>query len=58
MFDWNKAEAHLTACEKVYAGIDTAGYLVYNYVICPLRARFINGERSEQLYKEIMATQL
>ena len=58
MFNWRKAEEHLTACEKEYSVIDTAGYLVLNYVIDPLRDRLRKGERSEELYREIMGTQL
>lgn len=58
MFDWRQAEEHLTACEKVYAAIDSAGYLVLNCVVYPLRDRLIKGERSEALFHEIMETQL
>lgn len=58
MCDWCKAEEHLTDCEKAAARFDSAGYLVFKYVICPLRDRFIKGERTEQLFNEIMATQL
>lgn len=58
MVDWCKAEEHLTACEKVYAVIDSAGFLVLNYVIEPMRDRFEKGERTELLWKDIMATQL
>ena len=58
MFDWRIAEEHLTACEKVYAAIDSAGYLVLNYVVDPLRDRFSKGERTEALFHEIMETQL
>jgi len=57
MVDWCKAEEHLTACEKVYAVIESAGYLVLNYVIYPLRERLDKGERTEELYNEIMETQ-
>lgn len=56
MFDWNKAEKRLTDCEKEYAVFDSAGYLVLNYVICPLQDRLRKGERSEELFHEIMAT--
>jgi hypothetical protein len=58
MYDWNKAEAHLTACEKEYSVICSAGYLVLNYVIYPLRDRLNRGERSKKLWMDIMATQL
>ncbi len=56
MFDWSKAEEHLAACEKEYGVIECAGYLVLNYVILPLRERFSKGERSEELFREIMET--
>lgn len=58
VFDWNKAEEHLAACEKEYSVIDTAGYLILNYVICPLRERLSKGERTEALFHEIMGTSL
>lgn len=58
MFDWSMAEEHLEACEKEYSVFDTAGYLVLNYVIIPLRDRLSKGERSEELYHEIMETSL
>jgi hypothetical protein len=54
MFDWNKAEEHLADCEKEYAIMDSAGYLILNYVICPIRDRISKGERSEELFNEIM----
>jgi hypothetical protein len=57
MLDWNKAEEHLSACEECYGVIETAGYLVLNYVINPLRDRLEKGERSEKLWYEIMETQ-
>ncbi len=58
MYDWNKADAHLTACEKEYSVINSAGFLIVNYVICPLRDRLNKGERTRKLWNEIMATQL
>jgi hypothetical protein len=57
MFDWRKAEEHLNACEKSYAALSSGGYLVLNYVIGPLRERLNKGERTAELWKEIMATQ-
>ena len=58
MVDWREAEEHLTDCEKEYSVIDTAGYLVLNYVINPLRDRLNKGERTEALFNDIMETQL
>mgnify|MGYP000002908667 CR=1 FL=1 len=58
MYDWSKAEEHLTASEKVYGLTDSAGYLVLNYVICPLRDRLNKGERTEALWNDIMGISL
>jgi hypothetical protein len=58
MFDWREAEEHLTACEKEYSVIDSAGYLILTYVIDPLRNRLKKGERTEELYHEIMETRI
>lgn len=58
MVNWSKAEEHLTACEKVYTVIDSAGYLVLNYVIDPLRDRLNKGERTKELFNDIMKTQI
>ncbi len=52
--DWEKAERHLTLCEKAYAGIGSQGYFALIHVIRPLRDRFNLGERSQELYDEIM----
>jgi hypothetical protein len=54
MLDWYKAEEHLTASEKEYAVMDTAGYLVLIYVISPLRDRLNKGERTKELWNDIM----
>lgn len=58
MADWRIAEEHLTACEKEYGVIECAGYLILNYVIRPLRDRLNKGERTDELFSEIMETQL
>lgn len=58
MFDWSKAEEHLAACEKVYSVSNSAGFLILNYVVLPLHDRLFKGERTEELWNEIMATQL
>jgi len=52
--DWDKAEQYLKTCESAYAEIGSAGYFALTYVIRPLRDRFNKGERTEELYNEIM----
>jgi hypothetical protein len=54
MVDWNIADRHLLKCEKVFAEIDLAGYLVLIFVISPLRDRLTKGERTKKLWNEIM----
>ena len=53
MFDWDKAKEHLETVEKAYTEIGSAGYFALNYVIRPLRDRFNNGERTEEIYNLI-----
>lgn len=52
------AENHLALAEKIYAKIGTAGYMALTYFIRPLRDRYNSGERTEQLYNEIMAIEV
>jgi hypothetical protein len=47
------AEEHLQTVEKIYSEIGTPGYFALNYVIRPLRDRFLAGECTEKLYDEI-----
>jgi hypothetical protein len=56
--DWEKAEEHLSLCEKAYAKIGSPGYLVLNVVIRPLRNRLNGGERTRTLYHAIMGVEL
>ena len=58
MLNWKQAEEHLGECEKAFAEIGSAGYMALNFVIRPLRDRFNKGERSQELYDEIMETEL
>lgn len=55
--DWNKAEEHLATCEKAYSEIGSAGYFALVAVIRPLRDRFRDGERTQELYDEIMSVE-
>lgn len=56
--DWNKAESHLNICELSYASIGSPGYFALIHVIRPLRDRLNSGERSRELYDEIMDVSL
>lgn len=55
--NWEKAKDYLQRCEKVYTEIGSNGYWVLNIVVRPLRDRFNEGERSEDLYNAIMNIQ-
>ena len=52
--DWKKAEEHLNNCESIYTGIGSAGYFALTCVLRPLRDRFNSGERTQELYDEII----
>jgi len=52
--DWEKARDYLSRCEEAYTAIGSAGSFAMNFVITPLRDRLNSGERTEQLYNEIM----
>lgn len=52
--NWKKAEEYLNEIESIYASIGSIGYFALIHVIRSLRDRFNSGERSEELYNEIM----
>lgn len=54
MLNWEIAEEHLKECESAYAEIGSAGYFALTHVIRPLRDRFNSGERTLEIYDEIM----
>lgn len=56
--DWTEAEAHLDRCERAYAQIGSEGYFALIHVIRPVRDRFNKGERTDDLYAEIMGINL
>ena len=58
MLDWRIAEEHLKKAEAAYTEMGSAGYFTLNVVIRPLRDRFNNGERTEELYDLIMGISL
>jgi hypothetical protein len=57
--DWQRAQMHLEFIERVYneqIGIPGVNVmLAITIVIQPLRARFNRGERTAELYDDIMA---
>jgi hypothetical protein len=56
--DWNKAEQYLKDCEAAYTEIGRAGMIAMICVISPLRDRFNSGERTQELYEEVMEIKL
>ena len=56
--DWDKAESHLKACESAYSEAGTAGMFAMRLTIMPARDRFNKGERTPELYAEIMEISL
>lgn len=58
MDNWDDAQEHLETCEREYAAIGTPGAFVLTFVLRPLRDRFNKGERTKELYNEIMAVEL
>ncbi len=56
--EFKKAIDYLEKCEKVYTQIGSAGYWALTFTIRPLRDRLNSGERTEELYKEIMEISL
>lgn len=58
MMDWEEARKYLRCAERAYTSIGSAGYPALTVVIRPLRDRYNAGERSQELYDEIMAISL
>ena len=52
--DWKKAEDHLKDIRKRYTEIGVSGMPALQVVINPLLIRFENGERTKELYNEIL----
>lgn len=59
--DWRKAEEHLARCEREYDALrgvpGVNPYFAIVFVLKPLRARLNGGERSQELFDEIMEVQ-
>lgn len=53
--DWAAAEAYLEQLMEAYFSIGTAGYPGLTLFLMPLKARLEAGERSKELYDDIMA---
>lgn len=55
MMDWDKALDYLTDCMRAYTEIGLTGSLALSVVLNPLLHRYMQGERTEKLYDEIMS---
>ena len=53
MSDWDKAEKHLYEMKRGYEEIGPVGRLGLVFIY-PLVKRFESGERTQELYREIM----
>ena len=56
--DWEEVEEYLKTCESAYTEIGSVGLFALAFTITPLRNRFNSGERTQELYDEIMETDL
>lgn len=56
---WKKAEKHLCKmirrAKKIFGEQIDAAWPFFHYVVDPLLERYDNGERTEELYKDMMA---
>lgn len=53
--NWNEAEKYLYTMKQAYGEIGFAGTFGLSLTINPLVKRFESGERTEQLYEDIMS---
>lgn len=53
--DWKQAENHLRFWISEYASIGMSGTIALKLTLLPLLDRFHKGERTQELYDEIMA---
>lgn len=56
--DWTKAANHLKSAERVYGEVGAVGAFARSFVIKPCRKRFDMGERSQELWDEIIEISL
>lgn len=54
---WTKAKEHLDFYRQVYTDIGSAGILGLRLTFDPLVIRFENGERTPELYDEMLAVE-
>ena len=52
--DWKRAESHLYFIKGAYASIGVSGNPAMVLTIMPLEKRLAAGERTQELYDEIM----
>ena len=52
--DWPAADKHSKECEEHFLASPKGEY-AYEYSVLPMRKRYDSGERTQQLYDEIMA---
>lgn len=53
--DWKKAEEHLQFMIGLYEGCGWTGMFGLKFGLWPLKERLLSGERTKELYDEIMA---
>lgn len=54
---WKAAQAHLQEVRRQYVEIGAAGVPGLTLVLNPLLVRYERGERTQELYDEVMATE-
>lgn len=54
MIDWKKAAVHLNMVIAEYCAIRASGTFALNLTLLPLKQRLDGGERTVELYTEIM----
>ena len=52
--DWKKAESHLYLFKQLYEQLGDSGIWGLENTIYPLINRYVQGERTKQLYNEMM----
>jgi len=56
--EWEEAKDYLDECREIYTSIGVAGMFALRRIIDPLLIRYERGERTEELYDEIMGVKL
>lgn len=58
MLDWKEAERHLTYFIALYASLeDGTGMLGLQFALLPLFRRYQSGERTQELYDDMMSAE-